>query len=82
MKDKDIIHIFQGEFNRLLTPMEIEIIEEWQKEYKEDLIIESLKQAVFNGAISLRYINKILSSNKVIDNNAKDNSEDDLGWLN
>lgn len=48
MKDKDIIHIFQGEFNRLLTPMEIEIIEEWQKEYKEDLIIESLKQAVFN----------------------------------
>ena len=82
MKDKDIIHIFQGEFNRLLTPMEIEIIEEWQKEYKEDLIIESLKQAVFNGAISLRYINKILSSNKVIDNNTKDNSEDDLGWLN
>ena len=82
MKDKDIIHIFQGEFNRLLTPMEIEIIEDWKKEYKEDLIIESLKQAVFNGAPSIRYINKILISNKATDNNMKSNSDDDLDWLN
>lgn len=81
MKNVDIIHIFQGEFNRLLTPMEKEIIDDWKKEYQEPIIIECLKQAVFNGATSFRYINKILVSHKNEEKEHENISQQDLSWL-
>ncbi len=41
--------------------MEYEIIGAWvEKGFKEQLILEALKEAVYNGVTSLRYIDKIL----------------------
>ena len=57
----NIYQLFEEEFGRTLSPMEFSIITEWLKaEYKEEVIIEALKEAVFNGVSNLRYIDKIL----------------------
>lgn len=58
---QDIFSIFQEEFKRPLTSFEIEIIKAWvEKLYSEELIITALKEAVYNGAMSIRYIDAIL----------------------
>jgi len=60
LKD-DIFSTFQNEFRRPLSSMEIEIIKAWlEKMYSEDLILEALKEAVYNGATNIRYIDTIL----------------------
>lgn len=79
--EQDIINTFQHEFGRLLSPMELEIINDWKSQgFENDKIREALKQSVFNGALSLRYISKILQSWK-----SKDEVENvinqDLSWL-
>lgn len=79
--EQNIISTFEHEFCRLLSPMELEIINDWKTQgFEDDKIREALKQSVFNGALSLRYINKILQSWKskeVVDNT----TEQDLSWL-
>lgn len=59
---KDIFSIFENEFARPLTPMELETISGWldQDEYKEELILMALKEAVFAGKVHFRYIDRIL----------------------
>lgn len=53
---------FEKEFGRTLSPMEFEIIGAWiDNNYTEELILLALKEAVYNGASNLRYIDKILS---------------------
>ena len=80
MEQKDIIHIFEYEVGRLLTPIELEIISDWKKDgFDEPTIFEALKQSVFNGATSLRYISKILKSWK--DDNQETSTEEDYSWL-
>lgn len=82
METKDIINTFQQEFGRLLTPIEQEIIADWKKEGSTDeTILSALKQAVFNGAVSLRYISKILQRWKTENNETPTLSEQDLSWL-
>lgn len=82
METKDIVNTFQQEFGRLLTPIEQEIIADWKKEGSTDeTILSALKQAVFNGAVSLRYISKILQRWKTENNNTPALSEQDLSWL-
>ena len=82
MEHIDIIHTFQQEFNRLLSPMEKEIISDWKKDgHDDEAIIKALKQSVFNGAVSLRYINKILLSWKSSSNESTDSEQQDLSWL-
>ena len=57
----NLFEIFEQEFGRTLSPMEYEIINGWIKEnFSEEIIIEALKEATFNGVSSLRYIDKIL----------------------
>ncbi len=53
---------FQEEFGRTLSPMEYEVINGWLDTYDESLIHEALKEAVFSGAKSLRYITRILQA--------------------
>lgn len=80
MEKQDIIHVFQHEFGRLLTPMENEIIADWKKDgFDEETIIKGLKQSVFNGALSFRYISKILQSWKT--ENQETSSGMDLSFL-
>lgn len=59
---KDIFTIFEKEFARPLTPMELESITGWldTDRYAEPLILAGLKEAVFAGKVHFRYIDRIL----------------------
>jgi len=58
---EDIFSTFEAEFRRPLTGTEFEVIKAWlEKMYNEDLILEALKEAVYNGATNIRYIDAIL----------------------
>ena len=83
MEQKDLLNQFQLEFGRLLSPMEQEIIADWKNKDKftDETILSALKQAVYNGAVSLRYISKILQRWKTDNNEAPNLSEQDLSWL-
>ena len=52
---------FEEEFGRTLSPMEYQIISSWlESDFSEEIIIEALKEAVYNGVFKLNYIDKIL----------------------
>ncbi|MCR8642235.1 DnaD domain protein [Paenibacillus sp. N1-5-1-14] len=59
---RDIYTIFEQEFGRPLTPMELQTIAGWldQDHYKEELILSALKEAVFTGKLYFRYVDRIL----------------------
>ena len=58
---EDIFSTFEKEFRRPLSGSEFEVIKTWiEKMYDEDLILTALKEAVYNGATSIRYIDTIL----------------------
>jgi DNA replication protein len=59
---KDIFSIFEKEFARPLTPMELESVTGWldKDKYSEPLILAGLKEAVFAGKVHFRYIDRIL----------------------
>ncbi|MGO4541265.1 DnaD domain protein [Paenibacillus sp. 2TAB19] len=58
----EMFHVFEQEFGRLLSPFECETISVWldQDRYTEELILLALKEAVFAGKLSLKYIDRIL----------------------
>ena len=56
---------FEDEFQRKLSPTEIEVLEELSKEYTNEEILESLKVSIINGAFNFRYVIKVLESSKV-----------------
>jgi len=59
--EDDIYKKFEGEIGRPLSSMELEIISGWIKSgVKEEIIIGALKEAVYNGTTSFRYIDKII----------------------
>ena len=59
--DTNLFSCFENEFGRTLSPMEYEIINGWVSEkFSNEIIIEALKEATFNGVSNLRYIDKIL----------------------
>ena len=60
-EQQDIFTIFEKEFGRPISSIEYEIIRAWiEKGFKEELILGALKEAVYNGVNSLRYIEAIL----------------------
>lgn len=60
-KKETIFDMFQKELGRNISPMEYEIINAWlEKGFSEELVEGALKEAVYNGVSSLRYIDKIL----------------------
>ncbi len=57
----NIYDMFEQEFSRTLSPIEYELISGWlDAGFKEEIISLALKEAVYNGATNLRYIDKIL----------------------
>lgn len=53
---------FESEFGRPLSSMEVSIINSWlDKGIEEELINKALKEAIFNGTLTLRYIDAIIS---------------------
>lgn len=63
-EDIDLLNVFQKEFGRLLTPIEMQTISEWldKDHYTKEMIIEALREAVLNQKYNLRYIDRILLS--------------------
>ncbi|MEX2460361.1 MAG: DnaD domain protein [Paenibacillaceae bacterium] len=59
---KDIFSIIEREFARPLTPMELEMVTNWldTDQYKEELILAALKEAVFAGKVHFNYLDRIL----------------------
>ncbi|WP_372634333.1 DnaD domain protein [Cohnella sp.] len=57
-----LFSLFEQEFGRPLTPTEYEIMNGWldQDQYPDDLIRFALKESVFAGKLSFRYIDRIL----------------------
>lgn len=60
-KELNIHHLIEGEFHRELSPLEHEIIDEWENNnIGKELIKEAVREASLNGVNNLRYIDKIL----------------------
>lgn len=59
--DENIYIIFENELGRTLSPLEYEKIKEMVTSYGQELVVEALKEAVYNRANNLRYIETILS---------------------
>jgi len=60
-KDSNIYNIIESEFGRTLSPMEFELINGWvDAGYTDELIKLAVKEAVYNGVSSLRYIDTII----------------------
>ena len=58
---KNIYELFESELGRPISPMEYEIVESWLNDKtSEELIYGALKEAVYNGVKSFRYIDKII----------------------
>ncbi len=53
---------FEAEFARPLSPIEIDLIAQWESEFNADVIRLALAEGVKNNARSLRYIEVILKS--------------------
>ena len=59
--NSDIYSIFESEFGRTISPMECQVIKSWLDDnFSQELIMEALKEAVYNGANSLKYIETVL----------------------
>ena len=57
----NIHNIIEREFNRKLTPLEHDVIDDWENNnIDKELIREAVKEASINGVSNLRYIDKIL----------------------
>lgn len=59
--NSDIFSIFESEFGRPISSMECQIIKGWiDDNFSHELIMEALKEAIYNGVTSLKYIETIL----------------------
>lgn len=59
--ESNIYSVFESELGRTLSPIEYELINGWLEcNYKEEIILAALKEAVFNGVNNFRYIDRIL----------------------
>ncbi|WP_054957599.1 DnaD domain-containing protein [Paenibacillus dakarensis] len=61
-EEPNLFRIFEKEFGRPLSPMELQMISGWVDEdrYPNELILLALKEAVFAGKVHFRYIDRIL----------------------
>lgn len=97
IKEKsNIFDTFEKEFGRTLSPMEYEIINGWLNDgMNEEVVVQALKEATYNGVSNLRYIDKILyewknkgltTKEKIVQNRTNFNKKEkkelfDYNWL-
>ncbi len=58
--DHNLFEQVEKEFGRTLSPSEIEFMKAWMQNFKEEIILEAVKEASLNGVSSIRYIDRIL----------------------
>lgn len=57
-----LFELFEDEFKRPLTQVEMQRLFDWQTEHGEQLVMYALREAILNNAYHFNYIDKILSS--------------------
>lgn len=63
MESKKLVYTFEREFGRILSPFEEEFLDDWKKiGFTEEEILKALKESIYNGVQSFKYVNKILNS--------------------
>ena len=92
--NENIHDLIEKEFGRRLTPLEHEMIDDWEEGNSKELIKEAVKEASINGVSNLRYIDKILfdwnkagikNPNEIKRNNPKEDIKEEIyncDWLN
>ena len=60
LKEPSLFELFENEFKRPLTQIELQRLSDWSREYDQQLIVYSLREASINNAYSFNYIDKIL----------------------
>ena len=61
LDNSDLFSVFESEFGRTISPMECQVIKGWVDDnFSHELILEALKEAIYTGANSLRYIETVL----------------------
>lgn len=61
VENVNVYEKIEESFGRPISAIEFEIIKSWfENGYSEELVLEALKEAVFNGVSNLRYIDTIL----------------------
>lgn len=59
--ETDIFRSFESELGRTLSPMELEIINGWLSiDTPEEIVLGALKEAIYNGVTSFKYIDRII----------------------
>ena len=59
----NLISIFEEQFARALSPIELNIIKDWKNcNYSDEMIVKALKEAVKSQVLNFRYIEGILSN--------------------
>lgn len=58
----NLIDFFSNEIGRPLSPIEMELVMQWEKDYSPDLVKLALKEAVVNNKRTFKYIEAILVS--------------------
>ena len=58
--DENLHELIEKEFGRNLSPLEHEMIDDWEEANSKELIKEAVKEASMNGVNNMRYIDKIL----------------------
>lgn len=59
----NIVSIFEEQFGRPLSPIELNIIREWKESnYSDEMIVKALKEAVKSQVLNFRYVEGILSN--------------------
>jgi DNA replication protein len=63
IRRRNLFTLFESEFARPLSPFEYEMIVGWidRDTYSDSLIMTALKEAVFAGKLSFRYVDRILN---------------------
>lgn len=62
-KEINLVDIFENEFARTITPMELDTIREWKGYgYSDEMIVDALKEAVMAKVLNFRYIERILAN--------------------
>lgn len=61
--DFNIVLIFEEQFGRPLSPIELNIIKEWKESnYSDEMIVKALKEAVKSQVLNFRYVEGILNN--------------------
>lgn len=62
-QEVNIVSIFEEQFGRPLSPIELNIIKDWKESnYSDEMIIKALKEAVKSQVLNFRYVEGILNN--------------------